>query len=152
MSSGAACGLASTQGGRSGTRDSLGVDHLVPLADAHRSGGWAWTKERKRRYANSLTQPDHLIAVTAKANRQKADKSPERWKPPRKRSWCRYATSWAKVKRRWALAVTAAEAAALREMLSTCKRRVRLITRPWQHPQPPQEPEEEPGQATTVYQ
>ena len=126
----------------------LDVDHLVPLADAHRSGGWAWTQERKRRYANSLASKDHLIAVTAKANRQKADKSPDRWKPPRKRSWCRYATSWAKVKRKWGLSVTQAEAEALREMLSTCKRRVRLITRPWEHPQTPQEAQEGPGQAT----
>src|SRR5690606_28748554 len=41
----------------------IDIDHMVPLADAHRSGGWKWTTATKRQYANDLTHPETLIAV-----------------------------------------------------------------------------------------
>ena len=41
----------------------LDIDHLVPLKEAHESGGFAWDTEKRRSYANDLVDPDCLIAV-----------------------------------------------------------------------------------------
>ncbi|MCY4625051.1 MAG: excalibur calcium-binding domain-containing protein [Chloroflexi bacterium] len=98
----------------------LDIDHLVPLANAHRSGGWAWSAERKRQFANSLGDDAHLIAVTALVNREKGAKGPEEWRPPDEAYWCEYASSWAGVKQTWGLTATHAETIALQDMLKTC--------------------------------
>ena len=98
----------------------LDIDHLVPLKNAHNSGGWAWDAEMKSDYANSLSDPDHLIAVTSRANRSKGAKGPDEWKPPDGTYWCRYATDWAEIKAHWNLTMTEAEVEAVRGMLGTC--------------------------------
>lgn len=98
----------------------LDVDHIVPLAEAWRSGAHAWEGDRRARFANDLDYPDHLIAVTASSNRSKGDSPPNEWRPPDESSWCRYATAWVRVKVTWDLSGTTAEREALGQMLATC--------------------------------
>ncbi len=104
----------------------LDVDHVVPLANAHRSGGWDWSKDRKAAYANDLEYEHHLIATTARANRSKGSQGPEDWRPPEEDYWCEYATHWAAIKSRWELTVTERELQALQGMLTTCAEPVAL--------------------------
>ena len=76
----------------------IDIDHMVPLKNAHESGGWAWDPDRRRQYANNLTYRWHLVAVSRSANRSKGDRSPDQWKPQDQAFWCQYGQSWATVK------------------------------------------------------
>jgi hypothetical protein len=98
---------------------SLDVDHMVPLANAWRTGAGSWTDQQREAFANDLTRPQ-LVAVTASSNRSKGDQDPSEWKPPRRDYWCTYARDWITVKAYWKLNVTTAEKAALNDMLGTC--------------------------------
>jgi len=49
----------------------LYIDHVVPLAHAHRTGGANWSREQKRRFAND---PDNLLAVDDRTNQEKSDR------------------------------------------------------------------------------
>ena len=110
----------------------LDVDHMVPLANAHRSGAWEWDADRRKAYANHLEDSYHLIAVTASANRSKGAKGPEEWQPSDQSYRCQYATDWVRIKAEWELSVTAAEWTALDGMLTTCEQRlaVELVNQP----------------------
>ncbi len=98
----------------------LDIDHFVPLANAHASGGWTWSSATKHDYYNDLSDPQHLIAVTASANRSKGSRGPDEWTPPDTSYSCQYADTWTDIKIRWGLSVTDSELSALRTMLGTC--------------------------------
>lgn len=98
----------------------LDVDHLVPLAEAWDSGAYDWTPAQRQDYANDLDEPWHLVAVTARSNRQKADQDVATWQPPYEPARCRYAAEWTAIKLRWQLSVDAAEAQALSELAEAC--------------------------------
>ena len=99
--------------------DQIDIDHMVPLANAWRSGADRWTDARREAFANDLVNPE-LFAVSRSVNRAKGDQSPDQWRPPNTRSWCAYARSWITVKHEWDLSVTRAERSALRDMLTFC--------------------------------
>ena len=96
------------------------IDHLVPLANAWRSGASAWTADRRADFANDLDDPQ-LVAVSAGSNRAKGDQDQSTWKPKQTGDWCKYDIDWVTVKTRWKLTVTTVEKAALADMLEKCR-------------------------------
>jgi len=100
----------------------LDIDHLVPLSEVHRSGGHAWDAEKRKAYANDLTDSRTLIAVYSSANRSKGDKDPASWMPPNRSYWCEYLNDWIAVKKKWRLSIDEEEEAAIRVGIDVCDR------------------------------
>jgi len=98
---------------------SVDIDHIVPLAEAWKSGANAWTTARRQQFANDLTIAQ-LIAVSASSNRSKGDSDPSEWKPTNTSVHCIYAREWIWVKYTYGLSLQSAEKTALTQMLGTC--------------------------------
>ncbi|MFD8828173.1 HNH endonuclease family protein [Streptomyces sp. NPDC059605] len=97
----------------------LDIDHMVPLAEAWRSGASSWTTTQRQAFANDLTRPQ-LIAVTDNVNQSKGDKDPADWLPSRTSYLCTYARAWVHVKHYYDLKVDSAEKSALQGILNNC--------------------------------
>ncbi|KAL4862158.1 hypothetical protein BDV12DRAFT_203307 [Aspergillus spectabilis] len=95
------------------------IDHVVPLANAWRSGASGWTTDEREAFANDLSIPQ-LIAVTDNVNQAKGDSGPEEWLPPLTSYYCTYGKMWVNVKYTYGLSVTSAEKSALDALLATC--------------------------------
>ena len=98
---------------------SFDIDHVVPLENAHVSGGWRWDAGTRRQFANDQ---NNLLAVSASSNRSKGSSPPDQWRPTNHASWCVMATMWVQVKVAYGLTATTSERDALGEMLATCAR------------------------------
>lgn len=95
----------------------IDIDHMVPLANAWRSGADSWSTDTRTAYAN-----DPLVILSSKdsLNQAKGDKGPEAWKPPLEESHCLYAVRWIFVKDKYDLSVNSSEKSSLTSMLETC--------------------------------
>ena len=106
-------------GARVDGRAEIDIDHVVALADAWRSGAWAWDDDRRAAFAND---PLNLLATSDDVNRAKSDDGPDQWRPPDPAAWCQYALIYDLVKRTYQLTVTPAQTAALTELRTGCGR------------------------------
>lgn len=95
------------------------IDHVVPLAEAWRSGASGWTTSKRQGFANDLTR-SQLIAVTDNVNQAKGDQDPAEWMPSRTTYHCTYARMWVWVKYYYGLSVDSAEKNALSSTLNGC--------------------------------
>ena len=60
---------------------SVDIDHVVPLKEVWRSGGWKLDEGKRRAIANDYI---NLVPTTAKTNRSKSDQSAATYLPPSK--------------------------------------------------------------------
>jgi hypothetical protein len=97
----------------------LDIDHMVPLAEAWRSGAWAWTAAQRMDFANDLEDPRSLLAVTASLNRSKGDRDVAAWLPAK--AQCNYISNWIAVKWRFDLTVDPIEGEFLQSKITSCK-------------------------------
>lgn len=126
----------------------LDIDHLVPLAEAWRSGASRWNDRTREAFANDLGYAPSLVAVTASVNRSKGDKDPASWLP--RVNQCRYVSEWVGVKTRWGLTVDKPEKRAINRTLRGCSKSERMIPKPTKakigkdtsKPKPPKKPKD----------
>jgi hypothetical protein len=97
----------------------LDIDHMVPLAEAWRSGAWAWTATQRMDFANDLEDSRSLLAVTASLNRSKGDRDVAAWLPAK--AQCNYISNWIAVKWRFDLTVDPIEGEFLQSKITSCK-------------------------------
>ncbi|KMS85856.1 hypothetical protein ACZ91_40055 [Streptomyces regensis] len=93
----------------------LDIDHLVPLAEAHASGGYAWSEDRRGEFANDVR---FLVPVTASSNRSKGDADPAEWLPDV--DVCTYLVDYVAAKAEYALTVDRVEHDAIDRGLDRC--------------------------------
>jgi len=110
--------LSSYDGVKYSDASKLDIDHLVPLAEAWRSGAWAWTDQQRMEYANDLEDEWALNAVTASVNRSKGDKDISQWLP--KKNVCTYLSGWVTIKAKFELTVDIAEAKVISKYYESC--------------------------------
>lgn len=91
------------------------IDHLIPLKNAHQTGGSAWSHNEREVFAND---PENLVITNLTYNRKKGAKGIDGWLPVHKDYACKYIKDWAKLKKKYSLQMTAKEQQTLK--LSDC--------------------------------
>lgn len=93
------------------------IEHVIPLSEAHKSGSWAWTLEKRKAFTNFLDSSYHLLPIKGSVNSSKGDKDPAEWMPPNEDYWHQYALNWVRIKRHWNLKANREELDFLRSLL-----------------------------------
>lgn len=96
----------------------IDLDHLVPLKEAHQSGGASWPSKKKEIFAND---PENLVITNKKYNRSKGSKGPDRWLPVHKDFACKYVRDWIRVKLKYHLTFSANERRTIEDLRPSCK-------------------------------
>jgi hypothetical protein len=107
-------------GARWSDKGDVDIDHVVALKEAWDSGAWAWTTSQRTLFANDLSDPRTLLAVTDSVNQSKSDKDPSNWLPPLASYHCTYIADWVAVKARWKLSMDQSEYGRVKKLVDSC--------------------------------
>jgi hypothetical protein len=99
------------------TSEAVQIDHLVSLSDAWYKGARGWDEQRRRDFAND---PRNLLAVSPKANFDKAFRDANAWLPPNQAFRCEFVARQVAVKATYRLWVSANEKRAMAAVLNHC--------------------------------
>lgn len=99
------------------TSNSIEIDHVVALADAWYKGARAWDPQLRLDFAND---PRNLLAVSPKANFDKAYRDAASWLPPNEAFRCDFVARQIEVKAAYGLWLSAKERRALADVLARC--------------------------------
>ena len=105
------------------------IDHVVAVAEAHKSGGAVWSPERKSQFYNDASI-GNLIAVHDVANREKSASDASEWLPANTDVHCPYAEQWINVKLVWGLSVDEKEFHTLKDILLSCDASSMVLNKP----------------------
>ncbi|MBX2847343.1 MAG: HNH endonuclease family protein [Acidiferrobacterales bacterium] len=89
----------------------IDIDHVIALGEAHRMGGFQWTSEKKKSFANDF---DNLLAAHGSSNRAKRDLDSFEGMPPNIALWARYLIVREQVVIKYELVQSAAELKAIK--------------------------------------
>ena len=98
----------------------IDIDHFIPLAEVHHSGGAKWDDSTRYSFGNDLSKNGVLIPVSASANRSKGDRDPANWLPPNTAYHCQYIARWVALKETWRLTMDYAEHQAVMDIQDDC--------------------------------
>jgi len=99
------------------TSNAIEIDHVVALADAWYKGARAWDPQRRMDFAND---PRNLLAVSPKANFDKAFRDAASWLPPNEAFRCDFVARQIEVKTAYGLWLAAKEKKAMEAVLARC--------------------------------
>ncbi len=99
------------------TSDRIEIDHVVSLADAWYKGARSWDPQRRLDFAND---PRNLLAVSPKANFDKAFRDAASWLPSNAAFRCDFVARQIDVKTAYGLWLSAKEEKAMADVLAHC--------------------------------
>lgn len=99
------------------TSNAVEIDHVVSLADAWYTGARTWDPQRRLDFAND---PRNLLAVSPKANFDKAFRDAASWLPADAAFRCDFVARQVDVKTTYGLWVSAKEKQAMGDVLARC--------------------------------
>lgn len=94
----------------------IDVDHVIPLAFAHKNGGHSWSASQKQTFA---VDEDNLLLVDDGENQFKGAKGPSEYLP-RKEFQCEYAGIWLSISVKYNLDLPEQDLGSVQEIIAQC--------------------------------
>jgi hypothetical protein len=96
--------------------DSVEIDHVVALKEAHLSGAYQWPSAKLTGFGNRDSLGE-MVITRGSTNQRKSDLDISEWLPPGEARRVEYARKWVRIKAAWGLAADEEEIQAIKAVL-----------------------------------